>query len=348
MLDLVIFGKLLAPSVVAPLVSALVLAACHEIFPFAKTLVDARTGDGRPDRHLTDGPPEVQPDLSPPTDEGGDAPCPWGPFSAPALLPGVSSSEDEWSPWLTADGLHLYFSSWRRGGLGASDLWRADRATPDSTFNIPAPAEAFNSPDSEACVSFTADGLFAVFARQVRDDSDIWFATRSTPYAPFEAPRLLAGFGTSVWDGCPRISPDGLRMLFMTGRGGRWGDIWVASRSTRDEDFAEPTVFAATDSPSTELSAVLSEDELELYFDSERDGGSGGLDLWVARRPAPAADFGPPTPLEELNTSNDDVFPALSADGSALYFNRDTIVEGGVSSLRSNLWVATRRRECGR
>jgi len=64
----------------------------------------------------------------------------------------------------------------------------------------------------------------------------------------------------------------------------------------------------------------ISEDELTIFFSSERAGGFGGKDLWAATRESAGADFGFPVNLgPEINTPGDEMFPYIKND-SVLYF----------------------------
>jgi hypothetical protein len=87
--------------------------------------------------------------------------------------------------------------------------------------------------------------------------------------------------------------------------------------------------------------ATLSSDGLTMIFFSNR---SGQDDLYMATRAAPGGSWSEPTPLEAINTSTDEVFPSLSADGLALYFaDRFALPSGRPGNLGgADLWVATR------
>ena len=84
--------------------------------------------------------------------------------------------------------------------------------------------------------------------------------------------------------------------------------------------WSTPRVQRTTNSPGTEYSPALSTDGLTVFFQSDRPGGQGGVDLWFATRPTIADDFGPATNAGPLNTSADELDPALSSDGLTLYF----------------------------
>ena len=89
-----------------------------------------------------------------------------------------------------------------------------------------------------------------------------------------------------------------------------------------DFTFSTPTNLGPTfDSPSWELSPKTSADGLSLYFTSDRSGGYGSGDLWVATRETLDDDWDTPTNLgTTFNTSSWDEGPCISADELELYF----------------------------
>ncbi len=62
----------------------------------------------------------------------------------------------------------------------------------------------------------------------------------------------------------------------------------------------------------------------DLYFHSRRDGGKGGLDIWVTTRSYQdgVAAWSEPLNVEAVNTSGDEGFPFVSSDGLELWFTR--------------------------
>ena len=78
---------------------------------------------------------------------------------------------------------------------------------------------------------------------------------------------------------------------------------------------------APINSPANEQNAVLSKDELTLFFTSDRPGGHGGLDIWVARRASLESPWETPVNLgSPVNSSTNDFAPYLSGDGHLLFF----------------------------
>ena len=125
-------------------------------------------------------------------------------------------------------------------------------------------------------------------------------------------------------DGFPNISADGLSLFFASDRPGGLGDndLWVATRQTTAEPFS--TVQHLGSNVNTALDdwgPSISADGLILVFNSNRPGGLGGHDLWVATRRTTSSPFDPAVNLgPKVNSDDDDAKPYLSPDGSALYF----------------------------
>lgn len=78
-----------------------------------------------------------------------------------------------------------------------------------------------------------------------------------------------------------------------------------------------PTVNSGFD----DQTPTLSPDGLALYFASNRPGGSGGIDLWAARRASANDPWGVPVNLgPTVNSSANEVTPFITEDGHRLYF----------------------------
>ena len=108
---------------------------------------------------------------------------PFGP--ARNLGPSINSlGFGDYSPDLSLDGLTLYFSSSRPGGLGEADLYVTTRESIDDPWEPPQNLGAnVNTPYFEGQPSISANGK-TLYWDSVRPDGlgdfDIWMATRGT------------------------------------------------------------------------------------------------------------------------------------------------------------------------
>jgi hypothetical protein len=110
-----------------------------------------------------------------------------------------------------------------------------------------------------------------------------------------------------------------------------------------DFTFGEPTNLGPTvNSSAADAVPTISDDGLELYFTSERPGGSGLGDIWVTTRAAKEDDWGTPVNLgSTVNSSCSESSPSISADGLTLYFGDwPNPRPGGIGGV--DIWVTTR------
>lgn len=104
--------------------------------------------------------------------------------------------------------------------------------------------------------------------------------------------------------------------------------------------FGAPVLLAELNSAASDSNPKLTEDELELAFQSSRDSGVGGEDLYLATRAAPQGPFGAVTPISALNLPGYDADPAFSRDALTLYFATDR--PGADGGGLYDLWAAAR------
>jgi len=261
------------------------------------------------------------------------------------LGPVVNGPAADCCPNVSADGLTLYFSSGRPGGLGDYDIWFCTRPTVDAEWgapvNIGAPINSIYY-DAYPCVS--GDGLTLYFSEhwmfndQVGArlpagstspwNSEIWMSTRASLGAPW-GPVVSAGSPPNDGnaDLCVAVSHDGLDLAFVAKRTGGQGytDVYVCSRSTAQQPWG-PAVNcgAAVNSYSLESGPCLSADGRAMFFESCRDNAPFVWDLYMTTRQSRADPWRSAVKLPVLiNTPASEWNPALSADGRTLYFASD-------------------------
>jgi hypothetical protein len=82
-----------------------------------------------------------------------------------------------------------------------------------------------------------------------------------------------------------------------------------------------PGTSPELNTPALEGCPILSRDGLQLYMASNRPGGLGGIDIWVAERASPDAPFGAPVNIgEPVNSASNDFCPSPMRDGKGFMF----------------------------
>jgi len=176
-----------------------------------------------------------------------------------------------------------------------------------------------------------------------RADMDIYVTIcNPTGYSIGKPKNLGRIVNSSLWDGQPYISADGLELYFNSNRPGGWGgyDIWITTRETIQDPWGEPmNLGPPINSAADECGLSITANGLELYFSSNRLGGSGGVDIWVMTRTSISKPWGEPMNLgPTVNSSVDEVGISISKDGLSLIFDSDR--SGGYGGM--DLWVSTR------
>jgi hypothetical protein len=279
-------------------------------------------------------------------------------WSAPVNLgPTVNSAGTDGCPALSRDGLSLYFASTRAGGQGGIDLWVTQRASLDDPWQPPAPmGTAINTASDELCPALSTDGHLLFFASNRPGGCggrDLYVARRENARDDF-------GWGEPQNLGCIVNSPlddfgevyyedeaHGAMLYFNSNRAGGAGgqDLYVTTRA-EDGSFGVPVPVAELNTPANDQQPAISRDGLEFIFTSDRPGGSGAPDLWVATRASTSDTWGTPVDLGPIiNSSAPDKRPALSWNGTELYFGSNRAHPNGATD--EDLYVARRSKITG-
>ncbi|MHC4558963.1 MAG: LamG-like jellyroll fold domain-containing protein [Planctomycetota bacterium] len=254
-------------------------------------------------------------------------------FGIPLNLgPAVNSSDHhDDTPSITADGLELYFISYRLRGYPDADLYVSTRKTTQDPWgeaeNL---GPTINTTGWELGPCISSDGLelyFVSFRPEPSDGGPIWVTKRATRNDDWGPPENLGRFFSGdLFAYSPGISSDGLELYvsegYISGVGNDQRDLWVISRSSVSDPWGQPMNLGPTvNSPALDTGPSISSDGRMLFFTSDRSGGLGDRDIWVARRASPDDDWGAPVNLgPQVNTPGYEIGPSISADGRTLYF----------------------------
>jgi Tol biopolymer transport system component len=259
-------------------------------------------------------------------------------FSEPVNLgPLINTEYDDSSPFISADGLSLYFTRNQLGGpwdeeLWDFDIWVATRPTTADPWSEPVNlGPTINTPNMEWHPSVTADGLELYFDSDRpggEGDWDLWVAKRESVDDDWGTPvNLGPTINSPVGVESSSISPDGLMLLWagVDAPGGYgWHDIWTSRRATRDAPWGEPVNLGPIiNTDGLEANAAISVDGLVLFFTQEPlpQEEKGDFDIWMSRRSDANAEWQAPVKLgPPLNTAGSEYCPSISSDGRTLYF----------------------------
>jgi len=275
-------------------------------------------------------------------------------WSAPVNLgPVVNKGFSELAPYISKDGLSLYFFSKRPGGFGGNDIWVSERASVDDPWEPPQNlGPNINTSSDENAPTLSLDGHRLYFASDRPGGFgrlDLYVSRRHNRQDNFAwgAPvNLGSGLNTNANEAAAAPFEDDITgtitLYFHSNRpGGIGGDDIYASTLNPDETFGPGDLVEELSSPFEDRLPCIRRDGLEIFLTSWRPGGMGWLDLWVSTRASTSDTWSTPVNLGPvINTAAVDSRPALSFDGTALYFHSNR--SGGFG--RVDLYVSTRSK----
>jgi WD40-like Beta Propeller Repeat len=257
-------------------------------------------------------------------------------------------------PIQSPDGLSLYLASNRPGGKGGLDVWVATRSSTSAAWGAPTNlGEPVNSAADDFCPTPVGkNGLFFVSREALPGacgQGDIYFTHRTGGAGWAEPERLLcapAGPNSALDEQGPSwvdVSGKlrGKKMLYFSRSSvtpSVAGDIFVSEREKGARFGPATTVAELNDATANDIQPNVRADGLEVVLSSNRAGGAGAQDVWVATRASLNAPWSAPTNLGGVvNTTAAESRPSLSRDGNQLLFGRAPGPEGS-----SDIYLTTR------
>ena len=255
-------------------------------------------------------------------------------WSEPVNLgPVINSRFSQTFSSISRNGLSLYFSSNRPDGFGGPDIWVSQRAGLDAPWGVPQNlGPNINTNSADYTPNLSPDGYWMFFSSDRPGGCggvDIWLAWRLDPEDDFGW-ELPGNLGCIMNTPEPDITPayfeeaeTGVVTLYFSSlRPGGLGafDIY-ASQLRRDFFFGSAALVWELSNPPGATHPAIRHDGLEMFFASSRPGAFGEADLWVSTRDTARDAWSTPVNLGPLvNTRFYEGGPALSADGTTLYF----------------------------
>ncbi len=223
-----------------------------------------------------------------------------------------------------------------KNGLEASKIVKGWLDKPNRY--IVSPVKELNSKDNDFCPVFVGGRDNEVIFTSTRETAtgkrtsnitgthyaDLFTSKFEVQKQKWEKPKLLEEdqlINTTNDDGAATLSDRGDMMIFTRCIYDKTKDQGAQLFSTNQSrgEWSEPTLIDLVGDSLIEAQPSLSADGTQLYFVSDRPGGYGGKDIWVATQKG--GSFDKPVNLgPEINTPGDEMFPFIRDNGE-LYFS---------------------------
>jgi len=267
----------------------------------------------------------------------------------------INSPFRELGAALSPDELSIYFGSNRPDptAQGAFDIWVSHRACRECPWEDPVNlGPNINSTGGDGSPMLSHDGHLLFFSGSRaggQGGEDIWVSRRTDPNDDLSwGPPVNLGpeVNTTANEGAPAYVPalegGGASLYFdRQGTTDAGSDIYEV-RVTRDGEALGPAArVAELNSPLDDLGARVRADGREVFFWSDRPGGMGLSDIWVATRRSPQDPWSTPENVGPMiNTPRADLTPSLSWDGRTLLFSAAAAARPSLGL--QDIWMSTR------
>lgn len=203
-------------------------------------------------------------------------------------------------------------------------------------------------PQDESFIIFTYRGPKSKGGKQkvtvgldkVKEEEKLYFEDVFISYRVNDSvwadPKPINSINTQMHDAAVALSHDGRELFVYKNLGKGYGDLFL---STYDgKNWSVPVYQKGLNSEKWDGSVAFMPNKDEIIFSSERPGGLGKKDLWRAKRIGPNTwgkieNLGP-----EINSSDDEDAPFVTADGKILFYSTNgKFSTGGYDIVRSDL-----------
>lgn len=218
-----------------------------------------------------------------------DPDCSW---AAPVNLgPTINTAGIDAAPHLSQDGHLLFFTSVRPGGVGGNDIWVSRRAHTHDDLAWETPVNlgpGVNGAQFEGGASLRLPEFYLTSGPAAAGPLDVYVSqVVGHAFGPRTLVPELSSAGNELR---PSIRFDGREIFVSSDRTdlpGSMGsqDLWVSTRASNADAWSLPVNLGPMINTSfQDQQPAISDDGTMLLFASNRSGGTGGLDLYLATR----------------------------------------------------------------
>jgi len=243
-------------------------------------------------------------------------------WTTPVLVEsGINTQYGDWTPYLSYDGLSLYFSRDYSESAYAR-IFEAKRSQPSGDFT--SVSEILSTPGHNILGPWVSPDNLRMYYHQ-ESTWQIKVSTRASSSDPWPQGTVVSGLPGSICE--PSLSSDELTIVYNNPNVGGW-DMYIATRPDKSSAFGTARNLSEINTAGMEQRPFLSPDALSIYW-------SNGLQIFQATRSSLSDLFGNAQHLSAFDipggSSN---HPSISSDGKAFYFS------GGLPGTQTDIYVS--------
>lgn len=237
-------------------------------------------------------------------------------WAAPIALTALNTPQRDSDPAITANGLELFFSSSRTGGMGGDDIYYTSRPNTSAAWAAPTNLTVLDSTVGDLSVEITGDGQHLWFVSNRSGMGDIYTSDRTGALGSWSAPTLVTELSSPTTPEADfGVSPDGLTVILSRGALGS-RVLYIATRPNLASTWGTLTPLDAINNAANDPSAPSLTNGADIvYFHANMV-----RDIYVTTKSG--GSYSTPLPVTEVNTTARDGCPYVPQANNVLYFER--------------------------
>jgi hypothetical protein len=262
----------------------------------------------------------------------------WGPLVYHQELNSTDPTKWSGGPFLTADGLTLYFHQWQ-AATNTNKIVKAHRDIPEGAFTVDGVLDTLGNAANKPCLSVDGNRLYFGGVTGSEEAFYLKMAQWNPTTSQWDLVKVFTEIHvTGYIDNNPTLTEDELTVFWNSNRPGGLGgvDLWMATRSTVAEPFSNPVNITELNSVGNDYTPCALPDGLTIYFCRQIPSGSTYVDIYRAVRTAVDQPFGSPQLVPGFSDPVDSEYhPFVSADEQTMFLLIDP-ASGGAGIYESH------------
>lgn len=233
----------------------------------------------------------------------------------------INSDADEFSSGLTLRGNEMYFTSEKPGeqkiyrAVYENNNWKILQTAGDNV----------NSGDQNGAPTLTPDGQYMVFASYDNDVDGVGrtdlYSARKVDGKWADVQNLGVAINTEYWDSQPSLSSDGRTLYFASDRPASKSGTNIFYSKKMREGWTTAQELPSVNTDDDEMSPFIAADNKTFTMSSNRSGGEGGFDIYVAKVNSSMNTYDFKNAGSGINTGYDEHFYSIAANSDMAFFS---------------------------